>query len=163
MTPTRETQTLAKRRLIVGFGSFVLTSLIAMWIFAAESKSRDVPGWREVILCGVCMGVFSVLLYNYGGWKSFGECMRVSLLPVAILLVVLGLLLLVGMLVSLVRVGVEAMVLLPLVVFVYYGGALLLPLAAAVLCLSSCVGGGFIYGAIRIMKLAAESGRVQSQ
>lgn len=163
MTSAPETQTLANRRLIVGFVSFVLTSLIATLIFAVERKSHDVPGWGEVTFCGVCMGLFSVFLYNYGSWKSFGDCLRVSLIPIAFLFVVLGLLLLAGMLVTLVRGGVEAMVLLPLVVLVYFGGAILLPLAAAVLALSSCVGGSFIYGAMRIMKLAAEAGRVQSQ
>lgn len=163
MTSTPEIQTLANRRLIVGLVSFVLTSLIATSIFAAQIKSHDVPGWEEVILCGLCMGVFSVLLYNYGSWKSFGDCMVVSVIPVAVLFVVLGLLLLVGMLVSLVRVGIEAMVLLPLVLLVYFGGAIFLPLAAAVLASSSCVGGAFIYGAMRMMKLAAGAGRAQSQ
>lgn len=163
MTSTPEIQTLANRRLIVGLVSFVLTSLIAAGIFAVERKSHDVPGWSEVILCGVFMGVFSVLLYSYRSWKSFGDCMRVSLIPIALLFVVLGLLLLVGMLVALVRGGVEAMLLLPLVLLVYFGGAILLPLAAALLALSSCVGGAFIYGAMHVMKLAAGTGRVRSQ
>ena len=163
MASTPEILTLANRRLIVGLVSFVLTSLIATSIFTAERKSHDVPGWGEVIVCGVCMGMFSALFYNYGSWKSLGDCMRVSLIPVAVLFVVLGLLLLVGMFVSLVRLGVEGMVFLPLVLLVYYGGAIFLPLAAAVLALSSCVGGAFIYGAMQIMKLAAEAGRARSQ
>lgn len=164
MASTAEIQTLANRGLMVGLVSFVLTSLIATSVFVAERKSHDVPGWGEVTLCGVCMGVFSVLLYNYGTtWKGFGDSMRVSLIPLALLLVVLGLLLLVGMLVSLVRVGVEAMVLLPPVVLVYYGGAIFLPLAAPLLALSSCVGGAFIYGAMHIMKVASQSGRAQSR
>lgn len=163
MAVTPEILILTNRRLTVGLVSFVLTSLIATSIFAAERKSHDVPGWGEVILCGICMGVFSVLLYNYGSWKSFGDCVRVSLMPVAVLFVFLGLLLLAGMLVALVRVGVGAMVLLPLVLLVYFGGAIFLPLAAALLALSSCGGGAFIYGAMRIMKLAAQAGMAQSQ
>lgn len=162
MTLTPEMRTSANRRWIVGLVSFVLTSLIATWIFAAERKSRDLPGWGEVILCGVCMGLFSVLLYNCRSGKTFVECMHVSLMPIAVLYIVLGLLLLVGMIASLVLKGVEAMVLLPLVLLVYFGGAFYLLLAAAVLSLSSFVGGAFIYGAMRIMKLAADIGRAHS-
>jgi len=163
MTATIEMRTLAKRRWTIGCVALVLTSLIAIAIFRAEKNLNEVPSWGAVALCGTCLGIFSVLMYHFRGWKSFGECMHVSLMPVAVLYIVLGLLLLVGMFASLVLRGVEAMVLLPLVLLIYFGGALYLALLAALLCLSSCAGGAFIFGAMRVMKLVAEAGRPQSR
>lgn len=137
MVSTREIQTLANWRLMVGLVSFVLTSLI--------------------------VGVFSVLLYHYGSWKSFGDWMGVSLIPIAVLLVVVGLLLLVGVLVALFLRGVEFLLGSLYLFLVYFGGVFYLPLAVALLGLSACAGGAFIYAATHIMRIASRAGRAPSQ
>lgn len=161
MATTPGKRALAKRRWIIGSVALVLTSLIATIIITLERKVNGVPGWGEAVLCGLCPGALSVLIYNYRGWKSFSECMHVSVMPVAALGMVLGIFTLLCLLLALVLRGVSFMLLTLLVPLVYFGGAFYLPLVMVALTMLSCAGGAFIYSALWIMRLATVGQRPQ--
>lgn len=158
MVATPEMWTTAKKRWIVGWIALLLTSLIVAVMISLERKLNGSLGWGEIISFGIFLGVLSVLIYSYRGWKSFGECMHVSVMPIAALYIVLGLLFLVCMLVALVLKGVSFMFLTLLVFLVYFGGAFYLALAAVMLTALSCAGGSFVFGTLWIMRRIAEAG-----
>jgi hypothetical protein len=161
MAATLETRDLAIRRRAIGCVALVLWATLTGVLFKFDKNMGVAPGFGAVILCGMFPGVFSVLVYNFDGRKSFHECMHVSVMPVAALGVVLCVILLMSMFAGLILGGVGSMIMVLLIPLVYFGGALYLPLAALVLSALSCAGGSFIYGVMRIMRHIAEGKRPQ--
>jgi hypothetical protein len=136
----------------LGWIAFVLLVLTAPLELSTNRFLTQIPGWGGILLVGLCLGVLSVLFYNYPSWKAFGECMYVSLRSVLALFVVLGAASLIAMLVAPQLIGL-------LVLFVYYGGPVYVWLAMIALACATCAGGAFTFVVLQVSKLSSRQGR----
>ncbi|HUL15750.1 MAG TPA: DUF805 domain-containing protein [Terriglobales bacterium] len=66
-----------------------LTTLLGLGFAVAGTEIVKTYGWGLFVALPFCLGMFAVLLHSYHSPKSFGDCMKVALLPIAVLGIVL--------------------------------------------------------------------------
>jgi uncharacterized membrane protein YhaH (DUF805 family) len=69
--------------------SVVLTTVIGLVLVAVGTNTLGSYGWSVFVALPFCLGMFSALLHSYHGPRALSNCLAVSLLPIAILGVVL--------------------------------------------------------------------------
>ena len=69
--------------------SIGVTTLLGTGFAALGTEFVKSYGWGLFVALPFCLGMFAVLLFSYHAPRSFGECMTVALLPIAVLGIVL--------------------------------------------------------------------------
>src|SRR2546423_2504245 len=69
--------------------SMVLTTAIGLGFVLLGTAVVGAYGWSLFVALPFCLGLFSVLLHSYHGPRDYGTCIGVSLLPIALLGLVL--------------------------------------------------------------------------
>ena len=138
-------------REVLGWITLIFTLLMAPAAFSLLSQLTEIPASGAIFFFGTCLGAMSVLFYNYGSWKTFGDCMYVCMRTVVVALFVLAVLLFV------VLCGGGFLGL--LILFVYYGLPIYLGAGAVALAAAACAGGAFTFGALQIVKMVSQHGR----
>jgi hypothetical protein len=113
-----------------------------------------------VILCAMCLGAIAVLIYSYGGWRTFRECMQACLMPVAALYKSSGLFVVAAMIWQPIQGSILTMFVIPVALLLYYPTVIFFVVVAILLIALSCAGGSAMYAVLQLMRLMeADRGR----
>jgi uncharacterized membrane protein YhaH (DUF805 family) len=74
-----------RSKLGAGAVAIVLTAIAGLAFTVFSTEALRIYGTGLFVAAPFCLGLFAVLVYSYHEQRSFGSCMAVSLIPVAIL------------------------------------------------------------------------------
>ena len=114
----------------------------------------------EAIFCVMCLGPIAVLIYSYGRWRTFRECLQACLMPVAALYKSFGLFVVAAMIWQLIQGNILTMLVILPTFLMYYPTVIFFVVVAIPLIALSCAGGSAMYALLQLMRLMeADRGR----